>query len=69
MMNSELTLYFWAKKGFLRLRSKLSEPFASDNDEDNGEQKKKRKYNQRILDGENGSFTPLIFTTNGGMST
>ena len=33
------------------------------------EKQKKRKYNQRILDGENGSFTPLVFTTNGGMST
>ena len=29
----------------------------------------KRKYDQRILDGENGSFNPLVFTNNGGMST
>ena len=29
----------------------------------------KKKYNQRILDGDNGSFTQLVFTTNGGMST
>ena len=29
---------------------------------------KKRKYNKRILDGENGSFTTLLLTTNGGMS-
>ena len=33
------------------------------------ENHKKIKYNQRILDGENGSFTPLVFITNGGMST
>ena len=33
------------------------------------ENQKKRKYNQRILEGENGSFTPLAFATNGGMST
>ena len=32
-------------------------------------QKKKRRYNQRILDGEKGTFTPLVFTTNGGMRT
>ena len=32
-------------------------------------QKKKDKYNQWILDDENGSFTSLVFTTNGGMST
>ena len=33
------------------------------------ENQKKTKYNQRILDGRNGSFTPLVFTTNIGMST
>ena len=33
------------------------------------ENQKKRKYNQQILDGENGSFTPLVFPTSGGMST
>ena len=32
------------------------------------EKSKKRKYNQRVLDGENGTFTPLIFSSNGGMS-
>ena len=30
------------------------------------ENQKKRKYNKRILDGENGSFTPLVFTTMAG---
>ena len=33
------------------------------------EDQKKRKYNQRILDGESGSFTPFVFTTNGWVST
>ena len=33
------------------------------------ENQKKRKYNQRILDGGNGSFSLVIFTTHGGMST
>ena len=31
------------------------------------EDKKKRKYQQRVLDVEMGSFTPLVFGTNGGM--
>eukprot|EP00794_Sanderia_malayensis_P003907 gene3907-biopygen3345 len=29
---------------------------------------KKRKYNSRILESEHGSFTPLVFSSNGGMS-
>ena len=31
------------------------------------EREKKRKYNDRILNVDRGSFTPLIFTTTGGM--
>ena len=31
------------------------------------ENEKKRKYQQRILDGEIGTLTPLVFGTNGGM--
>ncbi|CAH3033424.1 unnamed protein product [Porites lobata] len=31
------------------------------------EEEKKRKYQQRVLDIEMGSFTPLVFGTNGGM--
>ena len=31
------------------------------------ENEKKRKYNRRIIDVERGSFTPLVFTINGGM--
>ena len=33
------------------------------------ENQKKKKYNQRILDGEDGFFTLLGFTTNGGITT
>ena len=29
---------------------------------------KKRKYNQRVTDVEMGTFTPLVFGTNGGMA-
>ena len=31
------------------------------------ESEKKRKYQQKVLEVEMGSFTPLIFETNGGM--
>ena len=31
------------------------------------ENEKKRKYNQRVTDVEIGTFTPLVFGTNGGM--
>ena len=33
------------------------------------EDEKKRKYQQRVLDVEMGSFTPLVFGTNSGMGT
>ena len=33
------------------------------------ENQKETKHNQRIVDVENGFFTPLVVTTNGGMST
>ena len=33
------------------------------------ENQEKRNHNQRILDGENGSSIPLVFTANEGMST
>ena len=32
------------------------------------EAKKKNKYLKRVLNDENGTFTPLVFTSNGGMS-
>ena len=28
---------------------------------------KKRQYNERVLEVENGTFTPLVFSTNGAM--
>ena len=31
------------------------------------ENEKKRMYNQRVTDIEQGTFTPLVFTTTGGM--
>ena len=31
------------------------------------EQEKKREYNQRVLEVEDGVFTPLVFSTSGGM--
>ena len=31
------------------------------------EKEKKRQYNQRVIDVEHGTFTPLIFTTSGAM--
>ena len=34
----------------------------------NNENEKKRKYNDRIIEVEHGSFTPLVFTCFGGMS-
>ena len=33
----------------------------------NNEKEKKRQYNMRALQVENGSFTPLVFSINGGM--
>ena len=32
------------------------------------EDEKKKKYNERVLQVENGSFTPLVFSANGGMA-
>ena len=32
------------------------------------EKEKKRQYNERVLQIENGTFTPLVFATNGAMS-
>ena len=32
------------------------------------ENEKKRTYNDRVLNNEHGSFTPLVFSINGGMS-
>ena len=32
------------------------------------EDEKKRKYNERVINNEHGSFTPLVFSITGGMS-
>ena len=32
------------------------------------EDEKKKKYNERVLQVENGTFTPLVFSSNGGMA-
>ena len=34
----------------------------------NTREREKRSYNQRIIETENGSFTPLVFACTGGMS-
>ena len=33
------------------------------------QQEKKRSYNQRCIEVENGTFTPLVFGTNGGVGS
>ena len=33
------------------------------------QQEKKRSYNQRCMEVENGTFTPLVFGTNGGVGS
>ena len=33
------------------------------------ENEKKRKFNQKVMDMEMGTFTPLVFGTNGGMDS
>ena len=37
-----------------------------DDDDDDDENEKKRQYSRRVLEVEQGSFTPLVFTSNGG---
>ena len=34
----------------------------------NHEKEKKRKYAERVMEIEQGTFTPLVFTTTGGMA-
>lgn len=47
-------------------KSYLSQPLSSTMKK--MEKEKKRKYAERILEAEHGTFTPLIFSSNGGMS-
>ena len=66
---------FWQKLQRTFLDVRVFYPFAPSYQNQNlastmksMEKIKKRKYNKRILEAENGSFTPLIFSSNGGMS-
>ena len=49
------------------LRDALCLIFSFSSSEIEQENEKKRKYNQRVMDVEMGTFTPLVFGTNGGM--
>ena len=66
---------FWQRqqKAFLDVR--VFSPFARSYQSQNlastmkqMEKEKKRKYVKRVLDQENGTFTPLVFSSSGGMS-
>ena len=66
---------FWVKgqKAFFDVR--IFEPTAScyskmklSSAHEKNEREKKRKYEERVLNIEHGTFTPLVFTTSGGMS-
>ena len=53
---------FFDVRVFIKYRQqKLDKSLASN------EQEKKKVYNQRVIEIEHGSFTPLVFTSNGGM--
>lgn len=65
---------FWThgQKAFFDV--KVFNPFAKSNQKfalascfTHHERQKKRAYEQRVLEIENGSFTPLVFSTTGGM--
>ena len=66
---------FWTRGSKAFADVKVFNPFAkryslmsSSSAHRSNEQEKKRKYNERVLEVEHGSFTPLIFTCLGGMS-
>ena len=65
---------FWSKgvNAFFDVRvthvnSQSNQGLSTDKIFENQENEKKRHYNQRILDVEHGTFTPLVFGTNGGI--
>ena len=60
-----VTAFFYVRVTHVNSRSNQSKPKAMIFKEQENE--KKRKYQQRVLDVEMGSFTPLVFGTNGGM--
>ena len=57
---------FWAR-GVLQVNSKCYQNKPTSEVFKEQEDQKKHKYQQRVLDVEEGSFTPLVFGTNGGM--
>ena len=60
---------FWTKYQMALFDLRVFDPNAKRYEEcyRTNEMEKKRKYNERILQVENGSFTPLVFSVNGGM--
>ena len=49
------------------LMKKQKEGGYNNNNNNNNNNNKKRSYSRRVLDIEHGSFTPLVFTSTGGM--
>ena len=60
-----MTAFFDVRVTHVNSRSNQGKPTAMIFKEQENE--KKRKYQQRVLDVEMGSITPLVFGTNGGM--
>ena len=60
-----VTAFFDVRVSHLNSKTNQGKPTAAFFKEQESE--KKRKYQQRVLEVEMGSFTPLIFGTNGGM--
>ena len=57
---------FWAR-GARQVTSKCYQNKTTSEVFKEQENQKRHKYQQRVLDGEASSFTPLVFGTNGGM--
>ena len=60
-----VTAFFDVRVTYVNSRSNQGKHTATTFKEQENE--KKRKYNQRVMDVEMGTFTPLVFGTNGGM--
>ena len=60
-----VTAFFDVRVTYVNSKSNQGKPTADIFKEQENE--KERKYQQRVLDVEMGSFTPLVFGTNGGM--
>ena len=57
---------FWARR-VTQVNSKCYQNKPTSEVFKDQEDQKKQKYQRRVLDVEEGSFTPLVFGTNGGM--